>query len=594
MLGILLFTLGLQVQAQGVQVANCENIKKFKSQGSVEKTLNQFMANHWAYQMREYPNWATYVGYPGMNDRWPDMSLEAVDQRKKDRVCQKQYLQTLAFQKLSGESRLNYDLLLYNISLDIEGDQFPTELMAMSQMSGLQTDVPDVLSAAPQRRTQDYQDRLKRLETLPTYVHQIKTLMAKGASQGVVPPKLVIEKVVAQLEGVMVTDMAKSPLYLPFVEIPSQIPESEKKVLQTKAQELIAKVAIPSLGELKTFLVKDYLPKCRDSIAWTELPQGQKWYAYLVKRHTTTQMTPQQIHDLGMSEIKRLTSEMEKLRETVGFKGDQKAFNKFLRTDKQFFFNNGRELVAAYRDIGKRIDPELPRLFSKLPRLPYGIREMPSFKAPSSPTAYYMQGSPKAGTAGYFDANTYDLSARPRWEMEVLTAHEAVPGHHLQIALAQEMEEMPDFRRESYYTAFTEGWGLYAESLGSDLGLYKDPYSKYGQMSYDLWRAIRLVVDTGMHSLGWSREKALKFSSEYLPKPEAQVATEIDRYIADPGQALAYKIGQLKLFELRKKFQNKRGEKYDIRDFHNEVLKHGALPMDVLEKVVDREEPQKK
>ena len=315
----------------------------------------------------------------------------------------------------------------------------------------------------------------------------------------------------------------------------------------------------------------------------TDMPDGQDWYAFRVRQMTTTDMTPQEIHDLGLSEVARIRAQMDRVIEESGFEGSFEDFTEFLRTDAQFYFDQPEELLAAYRDISKRADPELVKLFGKLPRLPYGVVPVPSYAEKSQTTAYYQQGSLEAGRPGNFYANTYDLKTRPKWEMEALTLHEAVPGHHLQISIAQELEDLPWFRRFGGETAFVEGWGLYSESLGEEMGFYKDPYSKFGQLTYEIWRAIRLVVDTGMHALGWTRQEAIDFFKANTGKTEHDIVVEVDRYIVWPGQALAYKIGELKIKELRAMAKDELGDAFDIRAFHDQVLGNGALPLRVLE-----------
>jgi uncharacterized protein (DUF885 family) len=314
------------------------------------------------------------------------------------------------------------------------------------------------------------------------------------------------------------------------------------------------------------------------------LPDGQAWYAYNVKEITTTDLTPQQIHELGLSEVKRIRAEMDKVIASTGFKGSFAEFLTFLRTDPRFFYDKPEDLVTGYRDVAKRVDPELVRLFGRLPRLPYGVRPIPSYAEKSQTTAYYEDGNPDAGRPGYYSVNTYDLKSRPKWEMEALTLHEAVPGHHLQISLAQEMTDVPQWRKYQGYTVFVEGWALYAESLGEEMGMYKDPYSKFGQLTYEMWRAVRLVVDTGMHAMGWTRDQALDYFKTNAGKTEHDIVVEVDRYIVTPGQALAYKIGELKIKELRAYAKKELGDRFDVRAFHDQVLGNGAVPIDVLEK----------
>jgi prolyl oligopeptidase len=345
---------------------------------------------------------------------------------------------------------------------------------------------------------------------------------------------------------------------------------------------------------LRDYLAQKYIPACRESIAASSLPDGTATYAYRVRWHTTTNLTPKQIHETGLAEVKRIRAEMDKVMASTGFAGTFADFTNFLRTDARFYFETPEALVNAYRVIAKRADPELVHLFGKLPRLTYGVVEIPAFKAPSQTTAYYEQGSPEAGRPGHYFVNTYNLKARPKWEMEALSLHESVPGHHVQISLAQEIENVPEFRKHIGYSAFVEGWALYAESLGPEMGFYTDPYSKFGQLTYEMWRAVRLVVDTGMHAMGWSREKAIQFFRENTGKTDQDIVVEVDRYIVWPGQALAYKIGQLKIRELRTQAERELGERFKIRAFHDAVLAQGAVPLGVLDEHMNAWLPQQK
>jgi uncharacterized protein (DUF885 family) len=329
--------------------------------------------------------------------------------------------------------------------------------------------------------------------------------------------------------------------------------------------------------------VKEYFPACRETTDAASLPNGAALYGYNVRWHTTTNKTAREIHEIGLDEVQRIREEMNKVMAAANFKGSYDEFKTFLRTDSQFYFKDADALLTAYRDITKRADPELARLFGHLPQTPYGVKAVPDASAPSQTTAYYDPGSLVAGRPAFFFANTYKLESRPRWEMEALSLHEAVPGHHIQISIAQELGSLPDFRKNSSYTAFVEGWALYSESLGEEMGFYKDPYSKFGQLTYEMWRAIRLVVDTGLHSLGWTRDRAINFFREYAAKTDQDIIVEVDRYIVWPGQALGYKIGQLKIRELRAKAEQRLGSRFDIRRFHDLLLGEGALPLDGLE-----------
>ncbi|PYP42140.1 MAG: DUF885 domain-containing protein, partial [Gemmatimonadetes bacterium] len=433
---------------------------------------------------------------------------------------------------------------------------------------------------------QDYENILARLNGVPALVDQAIVLLGKGLEAGITPPRVTLRDVPDQIRGLTPDDPMASPLLQPFAQFPASVPATERERLTRAARDAYTQRVAPAYRKLYDYVAGTYVPKARESIGMRELPDGPAWYAYRVRQFTTTSLSPDQIHALGLREVKRIRALMDSVIAATGFKGSFADFARFLRTDPQFFYDDSASLVRAYRDIAKRADPGLIKLFGRLPRLPYGVTTVPSFMAKSQTTAYYQGGSLQAGRPGYFFVNTYDLKSRPKWEMEALSLHEAVPGHHLQIALAQELDGLPEFRRYGGYTAFVEGWGLYAEGLGPELGMYQDPYSKFGQLTYEMWRAVRLVLDTGIHAMGWTREQALQFFKDNAPKAEQDITVEVDRYIAWPGQALAYKIGQLKFRELRDSTAAALGTRFDIRAYHDEALRNGALPLDLLEQDV--------
>jgi uncharacterized protein (DUF885 family) len=396
-----------------------------------------------------------------------------------------------------------------------------------------------------------------------------------------------VQRVPAQIDHQIVSDPKASPLYKPFTKFSSSIAASDQVRLAKAAQVTIADTVVPAYRKLKEFVVSDYLPAAWDQVGIWQLPNGAAMYASATRHNTTTDLTPQEIHEIGLKEVKRIRAEMQAVIDKLGFRGSFAEFAKFLRSDPQFYFKSESELLEAYRALSRRIDPLLVKLFRTLPRMPYGIEPVPANIAPDSPAGLYRGPAADGSRAGTFTVNTFKPEIRPKYEMIALSLHEGVPGHHLQFGLAMEQQGMPNFRRYGGYTAFAEGWGLYAESLGDEMGLYDDPYSKFGQLMYEIWRASRLVVDTGMHYLRWDRQKAIDFMMENTVKQELEVAAEIDRYIVWPGQALAYKIGQLKISELRAKAKQALGDKFDIRDFHDELLKDGALPLDRLEAKMD-------
>lgn len=580
---LLMTVLNFNAASAKTAATTCAPYEKAIAKGSIPEKLHRLLDLQWRTRMSDFPEFATYLGVPGHNDRWTDESAQAIARREAQTVCELQTLKKIPRSALSADNRVTLDLAIHDAETALQGQTFDGKYLAVDQMDGLQISVPDLLRSSPTATLKDYEDRIARLERLPAHVKDLKDLLREGLKRQVTPPKMFLEKIPAQFDIVLTSDPKDSPLYESFKDIHAEASAETKAALQKRALAAIESQAYPTMKEMRDFLAQEYIPGARTTTAWSDLRNGRAWYAYLAKKHTTTSMTPDELHDLGLREVARIKAEMEKVKERAGFKGDLAAFNTFLQTDPQFFYTEGRALLGGYRDIAKRIDAELPRFFTRLPRLTYGVREMPLYKAKDAPTAYYEGGTLEGGRSGTFEANTYDLKARPKWGMEALTLHEAVPGHHLQIALAQELTDLPEFRKNEGPTAFVEGWGLYAERLGEDMGFYQDVYSKYGQLTYEMWRAVRLVVDTGMHVKGWSREKGLEYFMSLIPKSKMESENEINRYLTMPGQALAYKVGQLKFLELRDKARAKLGPKFDIRKFHDEILSHGALPMDVLE-----------
>jgi len=566
-----------------------------ESRNDVARKFRAYLEQDWKRWMQEYPEWATFVGFPGQNRRWSDNSREGVAARINHLNETLAKLKSISRDALPAGEQLNYDLYRELLETAEEGlqygdDPLPFRLvvplsmwMPMTQMGGVQQGSPAILATMPHQTVANYEDILARLETLPKHVEQHIELLRGGLKLGYSPPKLMMRDVPKQIAGLIPADSLASPLLEPFNRFPAGFSESEKSRLTERAKQLYSSAVVPAIQKLHDYVAQTYAPACREPIAATALPSGAAAYAFHVRWQTTTNLTPQQIHEVGLSEVKRIRAEMDKVIASTGFKGSFHDFTEFLRTDPRFFYDQPDDLVNGYRIITKKIDPELAHLFGKLPRLPYGVCVIPEFKAPSQTTAYYQPGAPSAGRPGCYFVNTYNLHARPKWEMEALSLHESVPGHHLQISLAQEQEGQPEFRKHGGYSAFVEGWGLYAESLGEDLGMYEDPYSKFGQLSYEMWRAVRLVVDTGMHSMGWTRQQAIDFFRENTGKTDQDITVEVDRYIVQPGQALAYKIGQMKIRELRTEAETRLGAKFDVRKFHDAVLEDGAVPLGVLE-----------
>jgi uncharacterized protein (DUF885 family) len=408
--------------------------------------------------------------------------------------------------------------------------------------------------------------------------------MRRGLAEGITPPRVTLRDVPAQVQAQIVDDPAASPLLRRFASLPGTIAPDDQARLRKAAADAYVQAVRPAFERLHAFVADSYLPNARESVGMGALPNGQAWYAFRARSYTTTSLTPQQIHELGLQEVKRIRTQMDSVIAAVKFAGEFPDFVRFLRTDPRFFHPDSATLIRSTRELMKRIDPGLIRLFGKLPRTPYGVEPIPAYAAKSQTTAYYEPGSFRAGRPGNYFVNWYDLKSRPIWEMEALSLHEAVPGHHLQIALADELENVPEFRKYANVTAFVEGWGLYAESLGPELGMYRDPYAKFGQLTYEMWRAVRLVIDTGIHALGWSRQQAIDYFSANAAKTEHDIEVEVDRYIVNPGQALAYKMGELKLKELRAYARGELGDRFDVRAFHDQVLGYGPIPLDILDR----------
>ena len=578
-------TVSAQSQTTNFQ-KGCSDLVQSKGKAADSVRLHQLFDLSWKHGMEDNPEWATYIGYPGLNDKWTDRSFAAIERRKQENLLILEAVNSISKEKLSSQDRLNYDLFKDRTALEIEGAEFPSELTPISQMGGVQQDIAQMLTITPANTAKDYQDILARLKAVPALVGQARALLERGLKEGITPPQITLRDVPQQVRNQIVKNPSEAPILTPFKDLPNSIPRTKQEELRKEAHSIYTREIVPAFETLAGYLEKTYLPGCRAAIGLSDLPNGKKWYAYQVKSYTTTAMTPEEIFNLGESEVRRIRGEMEKVIAETGFKGDFAAFSEFLRTDPRFYFTKPEDLLQAYRDICKRADPELIKLFGHLPRLPYGVKPVPAYAEKSQTTAYYEPGSLKAGRPGYYFANTYDLKSRPKWEMEALSLHEAVPGHHLQTAIAQELEDLPEFRRWGWYTAYGEGWGLYSEGLGYDMGFYEDPYSKFGQLTYEMWRAIRLVVDVGMHWKGWSRQQAIDYFLVNSGKSGHDVIVEVDRYIVWPGQALAYKIGQLKIKELREMAQKDLGEKFDIRAFHDLVLDSGPVPLNILEQMV--------
>jgi len=567
--------------------------------GESRTTLRAFLDEDWKYWMAQYPETATAVGFPGQNARWTDYSDNAVAARNEHLRQSVSRLRAIDRTGLEPADQLDYDLYLEMLDAAVKGLDFGNDAipvrsvvphnlyMPINQLEGILQDIPRTIGMMPASSVAEYEDIIKRLNGVADLVAQTTALMKKGIAKQLTPTRVTLRDVPDQATAQVVTDPMASPLLAAFRAFPAGIAEADRARLTDAAVKAYTEHVGPIFKNLREFLVNEYLPACRETTSVDAMPNGAAMYEYNVRWHTTSSKTPKEIHEIGQAEVKRIRAEMDAVMARANFKGSFDEFKTFLRTSPQFYFKDAASLLSAYRDITKRADPQLAHLFRTLPRTPYGVLPVPDAVAPSQTTGYYDPGTLSAGRPGTFFANTYKLDSRPKWEMEALSMHEAVPGHHLQIALAQELPDLPEFRKNTSYTAYVEGWGLYSESLGDEMGFYQDPYSKFGQLTYEMWRAVRLVVDTGLHSMGWTRQQAIDFFAANAAKTTQDITVEVDRYIVWPGQALGYKMGQLKFKELRANAERQLGAKFDIREFHDVLLLQGALPMDVLEKRVN-------
>ena len=553
--------------------------------------LRKLLAEDWEYHLSHSPTYASVIGDRRWNDRWDDLSLAGLEAERQHDVAFLEKLTKVAKGTLSEADRLDVELIGREHRERIEALGLGLQYLPMTHMGGLPETVgqfPGVQNAGQlgnQLRFQtleDYRDWVARLDTFGEYVDQTIALLQEGVKRKMVWPKVVMDRVPPQLDALINVAPTATPFYAPFTRMPASLPEAERKTLAQTAERLIRERVQPAYRKLKDFIVGTYLPAAPVEVGVGHWPDGERLYAWCVKHNTTTDITPEQAHQLGLSEVARIRAEMEAVKARAGFKGTLAEYFVQLRTDPRYRFKTGDELLLHTRDLAKQIDPRLVRLFGTLPREPYGVEPTPAAMAPDATTGFYYPGAQDGSRAGTYWVNTYRPETRPRWEMVPLTLHEAVPGHHLQVALAAEQQDLPAFRRNRYDIAYGEGWGLYSESLADELGLVDDPLDKFGQLTYEMWRAVRLVVDTGMHVKGWTRARAIQYFLDNTPRAELDVTNEVDRYIAHPGQALAYKVGQLKIRELRTRAEKALGSRFDVRAFHDAVLLRGSLPMDVL------------
>ncbi len=540
----------------------------------------------WEWQLRENPMFASSLGDRRYNDQWQDESLAAVARRQDQTREFLRRVYAIDRTALDDENQLNYELFRRSLQDAVDQFKFKGHLMPFYQRGGVQN-LDSNTSRLRFATVKDYEDWLARLDKIDDVIDQTIALAEAGRREGLVSPRVLMQRIPDQIKVQLVDDPEQSPFYEVFAKGNEAIADADMARLRAQARDVLEDTVIPAYHDLYDYFVDRYLPNSRESIGLSELPNGKEWYELRARQYTTTPMSPDEIHRIGLEEVARIRKEMQAIINGLDFDGSFEDFLGFLRTDPQFYYDNPDDLYEAYLATSKRIDPELVKLFGKLPRMPYGVKPIPDSIAPDTTTAYYTRPAADGSRAGIYWVNLYKPEVRPKYEIEVLSVHEAMPGHHLQIALQQELGDMPNFRRYMGFTAFVEGWGLYSESLGPDLGLYQDPYSKFGALTYEMWRAVRLVVDTGMHYRGWTRQQAIDFFKDNAAKTELDIINEIDRYIGWPGQALAYKIGQLKMSQIRQRAEVALGDAFDIRAFHDTLLGAGALPLDLLEQRMD-------
>ena len=556
------------------------------AQQTPAERLRQLFAEDWEVRLRENPLFATSVGDRRYSRLLDPASPAAVQRRTAENRRFLERLGAIPRDSLSPADRINYDIFERQKREGIEAVELGLHLIPITNREGFHTFFPQLAENVPLLTTEDYENYVARLAAFRGWVGEHVELMREGIRTGMVLPSISLAGIEGTIQPHVVADPEQSRLWAPFANFPSGVPQADRARLAAAGREAIASSVVPGYRDFLEFIQREYVPAARPGIAASELPNGRALYAQRVRSYTTLDLEPDQVHETGLREVARIRAQMDSLIRATGFTGTFAEFIQFLRTDPRFYVDTPEALMERTAVVLKRMDGELPRLFGRLPRMPYGIKPIPDYIAPRTTTAYYSRPAGDGTRAGFYWVNTYDLKSRPTYEIESLSYHEAVPGHHLQIALQQELQGLPEFRRFGGFTAFVEGWALYAEQLGYDVGFYTDPYSRFGQLTYEMWRALRLVVDTGMHWKGWSRQQAIDYMAENSALTLLNITNEVDRYIAWPGQALAYKTGQMKISELRAEAERALGTRFDVRGFHDVVLGSGAVPLTVLEENV--------
>jgi len=545
-------------------------------------SLNRLYEEYWELILKENPTFATYLGDHRYDNWLEDVSAEAYEHRIEG--FRKLLTDLKGFKRpVSGEDRLNYDLFKRELALQIEGAKYQPYLLAITQQTGPHIDLPQLVTYHPFKTLQDYVNYISRLTQFRRVFDQTIANLKIGLGKKIVQPRAVVEKIIPQLEAQIVSSPDKSELHKPVEKLPSEISKEGAQRVATDVDDAIMNYVVPAYAKLLNFVREEYLPKSRTHPGVWSIPNGRAIYAYDIRLYTTTNLAPGQIHRLGKRELLRISKEIRVILRKAKFKGTLQQYNDALRRDKSNFYTTGQEILDGFKEILRQMDMRLFEFFGRLPQAKYDFREIEEWRADAAPAAYYYAPPEDRSRPGYFYINTYKPETRPKYMMEALAYHEAVPGHHLQIAIQQELTSLPKFRRHGGYTAFVEGWALYSELLSKQMGFYHNLLADYGRLTAEAWRASRLVVDTGIHSLKWTRAQAIKFMKNNTASSEQDIVSEVDRYIAWPGQALAYKIGELKIRELRAKAEKRLKRRFDLRRFHDELLNDGALPLDILQ-----------
>ena len=551
------------------------------------RELHQIFEDEWEFRLQEDPLFATSVGVHDFNDRLPEVNEAAQQRRARFQEELLARLDGIDLDRLSREDQINLDIFRIQLDSRIASFRYRSHLIPILADSGFHTSFARLPEDVPLGTVRDYENYISRMQAFPLYMGEHIELMGEGLRTGFTQPQVILEGYEGSIQAQVVEDPTASVFYAPFQNFPSAVPEDQRERLRESGKRAIREAIVPAYREFLEFMVDEYRPGARTTLGASELTNGREYYAYLIRHFTTLDLTPDQVHEIGLKEVARIRREMDEVIREVEFEGDFDAFLQFLRTDPRFYPETPEQLLKEASYIAKKMDGKLPALFKTLPRLPYTVEPVPESIAPKYTAGRYVSAPIGSTRSGYYWVNTHALESRTLYTLEALTLHEAVPGHHLQNALRQELTELPDFRRFSSFNAFGEGWGLYSERLGLEAGFYTDPYSNFGRLTYEMWRACRLVVDTGLHAMGWTRQQTMDYLASNTALSLHEIRTETDRYISWPGQALAYKMGELKIRELREKAEKALGERFDVREFHDAVLLNGSIPLSVLEDQIE-------